>query len=154
MEKSLIEKDFLDMLETHKRVIYKVCYLYASDTEHLNDLYQDTVLNLWRASGFPGRQLAVYVDIPDQPEYLHLLSAEIKIAGGSHHPPRQPGNLGRERRGQVKPAARTVPADSCTEPSGACHDSIVAGGKELRGDCPDYRYFQKQCRRTPQPHQR
>lgn len=37
------------MLETHKRVIYKVCYLYASDTEHLNDLYQDTVLNLWRA---------------------------------------------------------------------------------------------------------
>lgn len=49
MEKSLIEKDFLDMLETHKRVIYKVCYLYASDTEHLNDLYQDTVLNLWRA---------------------------------------------------------------------------------------------------------
>lgn len=49
MEKSLIEKEFLDVLERHKRIIYKVCYLYASDAVQLDDLYQDVVLNLWRA---------------------------------------------------------------------------------------------------------
>lgn len=58
MEKSSIEKDFLDMLEKHKRVIYKVCYMYASDTISLNDLYQEAVLNLWRAyPGFRGDSL-------------------------------------------------------------------------------------------------
>lgn len=58
MEKSSVEKDFLDMLEKHKRVIYKVCYMYASDTVSLNDLYQEAVLNLWRAyPGFRGDSL-------------------------------------------------------------------------------------------------
>lgn len=46
------EKDFLDLLETHKRIIYKVCYMYTTDTIQLDDLYQETVLNLWKA--FPG----------------------------------------------------------------------------------------------------
>lgn len=46
------------MLEKHKRVIYKVCYMYASDTISLNDLYQEAVLNLWRAyPGFRGDSL-------------------------------------------------------------------------------------------------
>lgn len=37
------------MLKIHKRVIYKVCYLYATDPLQLDDLYQETVLNLWKA---------------------------------------------------------------------------------------------------------
>lgn len=43
------EKDFLALLETHKRIIYKVCYMYTTDTVQLDDLYQETVLNLWKA---------------------------------------------------------------------------------------------------------
>ena len=43
------EKDFLLLIESHKRVIYKVCYMYATDDELLNDLYQEIVMNLWRA---------------------------------------------------------------------------------------------------------
>lgn len=35
------EKDFLLLIESHKRVIYKVCYMYATDDELLNDLYQE-----------------------------------------------------------------------------------------------------------------
>ena len=31
------------------RVIYKVCYLYANPNAPLNDLYQDVLLNLWKA---------------------------------------------------------------------------------------------------------
>lgn len=40
------EKDFLLLIESHKRVIYKVCYMYATDDELLNDLYQEIVMNL------------------------------------------------------------------------------------------------------------
>lgn len=43
------EKDFLLLIESHKRVIYKVCYMYATDKEQLDDLYQEIVMNLWRA---------------------------------------------------------------------------------------------------------
>ena len=46
-----MEKEFLDMITAQKRIIYKVCYVYANDEDDLNDLFQETVLNLWK--GFP-----------------------------------------------------------------------------------------------------
>ncbi|MBO4660454.1 MAG: sigma-70 family RNA polymerase sigma factor [Prevotella sp.] len=49
MDKKQIEKEFLDMIEAQKRVIYKVCYIYAKDQEELNDLFQEVVLNLWKS---------------------------------------------------------------------------------------------------------
>ena len=51
METKELEKDFLTMVEAQKRTIYKVCYIYASNQDDLNDLFQETVLNLWK--GFP-----------------------------------------------------------------------------------------------------
>ena len=42
---------FLSLVEQHRQVIYKVCFMYASDDETINDLYQEVVLNLWK--GFP-----------------------------------------------------------------------------------------------------
>ena len=42
-----IEKDFIDLLTEHKALIYKVCFMYASNQEDLNDLYQEVVVNLW-----------------------------------------------------------------------------------------------------------
>lgn len=30
-----LEKEFLDMIEAQKRVIYKVCYIYAQDGDDL-----------------------------------------------------------------------------------------------------------------------
>ena len=51
METKELEKEFLSMIEEQKRTIYKVCYMYANDQDDLNDLFQETVLNLWR--GFP-----------------------------------------------------------------------------------------------------
>lgn len=38
---------YLELIETHRRLIYKVCYLYASDSDHLNDLYQEVTANIW-----------------------------------------------------------------------------------------------------------
>ena len=51
METKQLEKEFLDMMEAEKRTVYKVCYIYAQDQDDLNDLFQETVLNLWK--GFP-----------------------------------------------------------------------------------------------------
>lgn len=42
---------FLNLMEQHKQIIYKVCFMYASDDETINDLFQEVMLNLWK--GFP-----------------------------------------------------------------------------------------------------
>ena len=45
------EQMFLNLMEQHKQIIYKVCFMYASDDETINDLFQEVMLNLWK--GFP-----------------------------------------------------------------------------------------------------
>jgi RNA polymerase sigma-70 factor (ECF subfamily) len=49
MDTKELEKDFLEMIAAQKRTIYKVCYIYAKDQDDLNDLFQETVLNLWKS---------------------------------------------------------------------------------------------------------
>ncbi|MBQ6228067.1 MAG: sigma-70 family RNA polymerase sigma factor [Prevotella sp.] len=49
METKALEQEFLNMVEAQKRAIYKVCYMYANDQDDLNDLFQETVLNLWKS---------------------------------------------------------------------------------------------------------
>lgn len=44
-----IEREFLSVIREYERVIYKVCYLYTTKNATLGDLYQDVVLNLWKA---------------------------------------------------------------------------------------------------------
>lgn len=48
-EKDKIEQDFLGVIREYERVIYKVCYLYTTPTVQLDDLYQDVIINIWRA---------------------------------------------------------------------------------------------------------
>ncbi|NDV81399.1 RNA polymerase sigma factor [Bacteroides sp. 51] len=45
------EQQFLSIIKEYERVIYKVCYLYATKNAPLNDLYQEVVLNIWKAFG-------------------------------------------------------------------------------------------------------
>ena len=49
METKELEKEFLEVIEAQKRTIYKVCYIYANNQDDLNDLFQETVLNLWKS---------------------------------------------------------------------------------------------------------
>lgn len=44
-----MEQEFMAMIREYERVIYKVCYLYTTPHATLGDLYQDVVLNLWKA---------------------------------------------------------------------------------------------------------
>ena len=48
-EKQKIEADFLKMLQEYNRIIYKVASFYVDENTTINDLYQDVVLNLWKA---------------------------------------------------------------------------------------------------------
>ena len=43
------EQRFLGLMERHRQIIYKVCFMYASDNENISDLYQEVTLNLWKA---------------------------------------------------------------------------------------------------------
>ena len=49
MDTKELEQEFLNMVEAQKRTIYKVCYMYANERDDLNDLFQETVLNLWKS---------------------------------------------------------------------------------------------------------
>lgn len=42
------ESIFLDVIGKNKQIIYKVCYMYAVDEDHLKDLYQEILINLWQ----------------------------------------------------------------------------------------------------------
>lgn len=42
---------FQRIIEEHKRIIYRVCYMYAVDSEHLQDLYQEVTANVWQGLG-------------------------------------------------------------------------------------------------------
>ena len=44
-----VEHEFIAMIQANERVIYKVCYLYTTPRNTLNDLYQEVVLNLWKS---------------------------------------------------------------------------------------------------------
>ncbi len=45
----LQQQEFTQMVQTHERLIYKVCNLYAADTEDIKDLFQEIVLQAWSA---------------------------------------------------------------------------------------------------------
>jgi len=49
MEKQKAEAEFLEMLQEYNRIIFKVISFYADEKATSNDLYQDVVLNLWKA---------------------------------------------------------------------------------------------------------
>lgn len=38
----------MELLARHRALIYKICYMYATDGEHLNDLYQEVLVNVWQ----------------------------------------------------------------------------------------------------------
>lgn len=43
-----IEDEFTMMVNQNRKVIYKVCYFYSKNIDEVNDLFQETLINLWR----------------------------------------------------------------------------------------------------------
>ena len=44
-----MEKEFLHIVEEHQAIIYKVCKMYRDTREDQEDLFQEIVLQLWKA---------------------------------------------------------------------------------------------------------
>lgn len=47
---------FMQIVDENRQLICKVCYMYAVDTDHFNDLYQEVLANMWQGiGGFRGQ---------------------------------------------------------------------------------------------------
>jgi RNA polymerase sigma-70 factor (ECF subfamily) len=44
-----MQQAFLGIIEEHQNIIYKVCHVYRDSKEDQEDLFQDIVLQLWKA---------------------------------------------------------------------------------------------------------
>ena len=54
--KTTSETDFERIVREHKSTIYTVCYMFSNDPDEVNDLFQETLINLWRGfNKFEGR---------------------------------------------------------------------------------------------------
>lgn len=42
------ELEFAKIVKEHKNTIYTVCYMFSKDADEVNDLFQDTLINLWK----------------------------------------------------------------------------------------------------------
>lgn len=46
-----METAFTQIVKENKSTIYTICYMFSKDTEEVNDLFQETLINMWK--GFP-----------------------------------------------------------------------------------------------------
>ena len=44
-----MEKEFVNLINVHRALIFKVCNIYCHDTETRKDLFQEVVLQLWKS---------------------------------------------------------------------------------------------------------
>ncbi|HYG38558.1 MAG TPA: sigma-70 family RNA polymerase sigma factor [Cytophagales bacterium] len=44
-----MEKEFVDLINSHSRLLYKICNLYCDEAEDRKDMFQEIVLQLWKA---------------------------------------------------------------------------------------------------------
>lgn len=43
----LTEKEFTELVREHRQTIYSVCYMFSRDKEEVEDLFQETLVNMW-----------------------------------------------------------------------------------------------------------
>ncbi len=44
-----MEREFTSLITEHSNIIYKVCYFYTTDDYTIEELFQESVINLWKA---------------------------------------------------------------------------------------------------------
>ena len=45
---NVLERQFAQTVNEHKRTIYTVCYMFSKDVDEVNDLFQEVLVNLWK----------------------------------------------------------------------------------------------------------
>ena len=49
MDNVNLQTDFIEIIEDHKKLIYKVSHMYCEQADDIKDLFQDIISNLWIA---------------------------------------------------------------------------------------------------------
>jgi RNA polymerase sigma-70 factor (ECF subfamily) len=49
--KTTSETDFERIVREHKSTIYTVCYMFSKDEDEVQDLFQETLINMWKGMG-------------------------------------------------------------------------------------------------------
>ena len=50
------EQQFIEIINEYKRMIYTICYMFSSNTDDVNDLYQEILVKLWNGfDSFEGK---------------------------------------------------------------------------------------------------
>jgi len=49
MDNDNLQTDFIEIIEDHKKLIYKVSHMYCDKADDIKDLFQDIISNLWIA---------------------------------------------------------------------------------------------------------
>ena len=58
------ELQFTKLVKEHKSTIYTVCYMFSNDSDEVEDMFQESLINLWRGlKGFEGRTVPLTMDI-------------------------------------------------------------------------------------------
>lgn len=53
-----LEKIFLEALELNQQKLFRICSVYAKDSEETKDLFQEAVVNIWKSlSSFKGNSM-------------------------------------------------------------------------------------------------
>ena len=51
-----LEAEFAQIVKENRSTIYTVCYMFSKDTDEVGDLFQETLINLWRGfASFKGK---------------------------------------------------------------------------------------------------
>ena len=46
-----LQTEFAQIVKENKSTIYTVCYLFSNDSDEVNDLFQEVLINLWKGIG-------------------------------------------------------------------------------------------------------
>ena len=146
------EQEFVSVVREYERVIYKVCYLYTTPNATLNDLYQEVVLNLWKAFPKFRRECKISTWI-----YRIALNTCISFIRKEKNIPEivtlnQEADR-TEETDERSHATATLPDDKPAGTIGKIHHPALSGREKLRRNCRNHRAdLDKRCHQT-QPHQ-
>lgn len=47
----MTEREFETLVREHRGTIYTVCYMFSNDKDEVADIFQETLVNLWKGAG-------------------------------------------------------------------------------------------------------
>ena len=114
------EKQFQQTIMKNKSTIYTVCYMFSNDSDEVNDLFQESLINLWKGfDGFEHRSdiktwiyrvalnTCISIDRKKRRQSESSLSMDINLFKDSDEDTKQVDML-HQRISQLKPFDRAI----------------------------------------------